>query len=210
MPAASPARPGRRRGAVPAALVLAVATLAGAAGCSGGSSDGASTATTRTTTTTTTTSTATAAAGSSRDDYVRAVQAGVGTTLAKGGASDDEVACIAEVWVDVIGPDTFASKGIVADEVASPSFAYSTLGITDAQADDLLDAFGTCGVDLVGFMVDALAPLVDEQQFACVASKVSPEQGRAIGRDLLVGGADADAGVEALGAIAAECGIDLS
>ena len=119
------------------------------------------------------------------------------------------MACIAEVWVDVIGPETFAAEGIVPDQVAASSFAYGTLGITDPQADDLLDAFGTCGVDLVTFTLDALAPLVDEEQFACITSKVTPDQGRAIGRGLLVGGADADAGMATIADIAATCGIAL-
>lgn len=196
MPPTVRARSGRARRAV--ALAVAGAVLLGAAGCSGDGSDGASS-----------TTTTPAASGAARDDYVRAVRAGVGTTIAKGGASDDEVACIAEVWVDVIGVDAFASRSITADQVAAPSFAYGTLGITDDQADDLLDAFGTCGVDLVTFTLDALAPLVNEEQFACITAKVTPEQGRAIGRGLLVGGAEADAGIAELTDIAAGCGIEL-
>lgn len=196
MPVAGPVRPPRGRRAAALALVAA-GLLGGVAGCSGDSED----ATPSTTTT--------AEGAADRAAYVRAVQAGVGTTIAKGGASDAEVACIAEVWVDVIGPETFAAKGIVADQVAAPSFAYGALGITDPQADDLLDAFGTCGVDLVTFTLDALAPLVDEEQFACITSKVTPDQGRAIGRGLLVGGTEADAGIATIGEIAANCGIAL-
>lgn len=192
---------GSGRGGRAVALVLVVAVFLGVAGCSGDGSDGASS--------TTTAPGVPAAQGASRDDYVRAVRAGVGTTIAKGGASDDEVACIAEVWVDVIGVEAFTSRDITADQVSSPSFAYGTLAMTGSQADDLLDAFGTCGVDLVTFTLDALAPLVDEEQFACITSKVTPDQGRAIGRGLLVGGADADAGIQALTDIAATCGIVL-
>lgn len=195
MPHAGPARPTRARRA--AVLVVLAVVLGAVVGCSGGDDDSAPSSTT------------TAAGAADRDAYVRAVQAGVGTTMAKGGASDDEVACIAEVWVDVIGPETFVAKGIVADQVAAPSFAYGALGITDAQADDLLDAFGTCGVDLVTFTLDALAPLVDEEQFACITSKVTPDQGRAIGRGLLVGGDAANAGIATISEIAASCGIAL-
>lgn len=187
-----------RRAVVVLAVGVVLAGVSGLSGCSKGSDGGASPSST----------TAPVAAGS-RDSYVQAVRAGVGETLAKGGASDDEVACIAEVWVDVIGTDAFTSRAISAEEVAAPSFSYGALGITDAQADRLLDAFGTCGVDLVSFTLDALAPLVDEEQFACITSKVTPEQGRAIGRGLLVGGAEADAGTKAIGDIAASCGIDL-
>lgn len=184
---------GRGRWMAPVAAALALLV----AGCSDGS-DGAAP-----------TTTGPAAPGVGRDDYVRAVRAGVGETIAKGGASDDQVACIAEVWVDVIGTDAFASRQITPDQVAAPSFSYGTLGITDPQADDMLDAFGTCGVDLVSFTLDALAPLVDEAQFACIAGKVTVEEGRAIGRGLLVGGEAANEGTKQIGDIAAGCGIDL-
>ncbi|MBX3286249.1 MAG: hypothetical protein KF703_12950 [Actinobacteria bacterium] len=194
MPTAVP--PGLHRRAAVAALLVALLAVALAA-CSGDADADTSSSTTA------------PVATADRDAYVRAVRAGVGETIAKGGASDDQVACIAAVWVDVIGTDAFASRQITPDQVAASSFSYGTLGITDAQADRLLDAFGTCGVDLVAFTLDALAPLVDEAQFACIAGKVSVEEGRAIGRGLLVGGEAANAGTAAIGDIAASCGIDL-
>lgn len=203
MPAAGPARaPRGRRAAVLAVLAVALGVTSGCSSDDDASPPASFTAASSSTT-------AVAPGAMDRDSYVRAVQAGVGTTMAKGGASDDEVACIAQVWVDVIGVDTFVARGIVAEQVATSSFSYGTLGITDTQADDLLDALGTCGVDLVAFTLDALAPLVDEEQFACITSKVTPDEGRAIGRGLLVGGAEADAGIATISDIAARCGIAL-
>ena len=197
---------GKVRRAV-AVVVVASALAVGAASCSsdpGGSSTGSTVEMGGAPSTSSTTSTTVVA---DRAGYAAAIGEGLDRSVIGDSTSADQARCVGELWVDVIGVDAFASHSFPPDRVARGAIDYAVLGLTDEQADRLIDAFATCGVDLFRFVFGSLGPTVGEDQATCLREQVGDDLRREVLRGLLTEGkAPADT-VEPLTSIAQACGI---
>jgi hypothetical protein len=182
-----------------AALLLTLA----AAGCgaSGGTSDGSGSTTAPSgggdgTTTTagggepTTTeggddTTTTTGGGSSGADaeYIDALT--VGFTSGEDGdlvLPDDQAACVAEAWIDIIGTDTIDEADFSVSDLEDPDFNWDQLGLESSQGEDLVDAFGDCGYDIYAALDEVLLGGLEDDQKACLQKELD----EAFARDLLV------------------------
>ena len=68
-------------------------------------------------------------------------------------------------WVNTIGVDRFESAGIEADDVGNESddVALATVGLSQADGNELYDAFAACDVDIEQAIV-AASGLGEERQ----------------------------------------------
>ena len=73
--------------------------------------------------------------------------------------SSDQADCVAPRWVDAIGVDTFETQGVTPEEITDESEdELPTLGLDEAQGNDLYDAFEDCDVDVPGLLLDSISP----------------------------------------------------
>ncbi len=84
--------------------------------------------------------------------------------------SDDEVDCVAREMVDALGgPDTFADADIAPEDLAdTDSLADSGLEVTEEQAKDVAQSFGTCDIDLTDAFLDGLGEDIPADVRSCV------------------------------------------
>lgn len=171
-------------------LVLVCAlTLAGTvAGCSSsGGSDGAD-ADPTTTTSEAKATTTTAAKGGGDVEITPAEYITAFVTNLSSGSKDDgnlvlteeQATCVAPKFVDAITAETLNEHDITTDDVADPGFDGSGLGLTEAQGEQLVDAFGACDVDIVALFAESLTMGMTTDQQACAAENVDPDLTRAL------------------------------
>lgn len=72
-------------------------------------------------------------------------------------ATEKHARCLASRFVDIIGADTLAAKGVTPEQFADDTTDFSETGITTAQANKMYDAFGECDFDLRALMLEDLA-----------------------------------------------------
>ncbi|MFN8019699.1 MAG: hypothetical protein U0P45_16485 [Acidimicrobiales bacterium] len=154
-PSTRPSPPLPRRRALGAAVLVATAVLV--AGCSSSSSEGSSKGKGDRTTTTSASGQPTTTAKpidpetieGGKQAYVDAMtpmikaSSGLAESDAKKAAD-----CLAPRWVDIIGVEAFAKKGIRPEDVPKMQGGLEQLDITTKQAEAMAKAFGTCGIDV--------------------------------------------------------------
>lgn len=207
----------------PAALAIVVLVLA-LAGCSKGSgSESGATMVTASSVASTTTgpvvptsttstiprSTEPPPTGNTRADFVTAIAQSVRYTVPAGAVTDAQVDCLAQSAVDIFGLEAFTSRGLTAAKVADPAFSFATLGMDLATANEVVDSYGRCGVDIRSFIQVALSAVVNPLQAECINSKIDEAVGRQILTELLAYGANSSEMQAKMRAVGRACGIKL-
>jgi hypothetical protein len=139
----------------------ATTTAASTSGSSGGSSGGD-------------------ASSATEQHYVAAIEA----QFTNGGAdslqmTDEQAACVAPKWLDVIGVDRLKEKGVTPDDIRADTDneKLSTLSLGDDDATKMYDAYGECDVDVRAQFARsfaASAELPDDVE-ECVGDAVSDD-----------------------------------
>lgn len=88
----------------------------------------------------------------------------------------DQVQCLAERFVDAIGPDAFAEAGVSPADVAADDDVLDTIGIDEPTAREMVDGFSACDIDLRELFLDQFGgeDLTPEQQ-ACLEDTLTDE-----------------------------------
>jgi hypothetical protein len=169
-------------------VIVSALTLAlVAAGCgSSGDSDGSASTTDagRSTTTEAKGSTTTKAGsggsgGESADAYAEAFVSNLSTGKKEDGnlvITEDQATCVAPKVVDAATVEALRSGDAGTDDIADPGFDWSDLGMTEAQAQEAIDAFAACDVDLTALFAESLTIGLTAEQQSCVADNVDGDQ----------------------------------
>jgi len=194
------------------ALLLVAATAA--CGTSGGD-DAAATTTTRAPSTTDapdgtdasptseteqTTSTAvrssTTAGGKgsgSEQDYVDAL---VGSFDPEEDGEDftrDQVTCLAQGWVKAVGVEAFQSAGVSPDDISSNNQDFNDLHLSKAQANDMVDVYDGCGIDVQQLMLKSFASdSATPKQQACLEKALTEDAIRTLLVDSILNQSNSD------------------
>jgi len=165
--------------------VVVLAFAAVACGSSGGSDATDTTDTTKAADATTTTESDgppvtvdDSVADLTEDDYTEAFAANLSGGDKDSGQlviGEDEAACVAPLWVDVIGVDALQAAGLTTDDVADPAFDGSVIDIDEDQGQEMVDAFETCDVDIYALFAESLTGGLTPEQQSCVAENQDKE-----------------------------------
>lgn len=164
---------------------LTFALVAAGCGSSGGSDGSASTTEADRSTTTEAEGSTTTKAGSggsgevSEDAYVEAFVSNLSTGKKEDGnlvITEEQATCVAPKVVDAVTVDGLQSGDASTDDISDPGFDWSDLGMTKAQAQDAIDAFGACDVDLSALFAESLTIGLTAEQQSCVADNVDADQ----------------------------------
>lgn len=162
--------------------LLAILLMGAVASCgaSGGSDASEKTTTTDGKTATTekdeTTTTEKKKGGGDDGAYADAIATGLsGQSDGEFVFNNSEAECVAPEWVDIIGTDTFESKSVKPADLEDPDFKFSSLGLDEGQASDMIDAIEGCDVDVVSELRDLIDADLDSDQKACAASELDDE-----------------------------------
>ena len=139
------------------------------------------------TTTERTSTTAGGKASGSEQDYIDAL---VGSFDPEEDGEDftkDEVACLANGWVRAVGVETFEKAGVSPDDIANNGEDFNDMNLSEAQANDMVDVYESCGIDvkqlmLKSFVSDAATPA----QQACIKKALTDDAVRALLVDSIV------------------------
>jgi hypothetical protein len=137
--------------------VLAMSTIAA---CGGDDDSSTASTTSAQASATTTGGTSSGGADASEDDYIAAIVAEFrGDDPSQLQLSEEQAGCVAPKWLDVITVERLHDKGITPAEISSNSdnSQLSSIGLSDAEAGKMVDAFGECDVDLHTKFVDSMA-----------------------------------------------------
>jgi hypothetical protein len=83
----------------------------------------------------------------------------------------EQAQCLAPQWIETIGPERLAEAGIEPEDfTAEEDVDLSVLGLSDAEADELYDAFATCDIDVREILVQSLVEQenLSEEDAGCV------------------------------------------
>lgn len=176
------------------ALLLVAALSLVLAACSSDGSDGAADGGTAGSDATSTSSpgpTATTAASApdtpfdpataTREAYVDALDDALGDGSADDGqivVTGEQAVCIAPLWIDAITVDALVADEVSPDLLADPGYRFGPLGLSEEQADAMLDAYATCGADVYGLFALALTPDQDVPIQTCAVGKMDHELAR--------------------------------
>jgi len=164
---------------------LTLALIAVGCGSSGGSDGSASTTEAERSTTTKAEGSSTTKADSggsgtaSADDYAEAFVANLSTGKKEDGnlvISEEQATCVAPKVVDAVTVEALQSGDAGTGDIADPGFDWSDLGMTEAQAQDAIDAFGACDVDLTALFAESLTIGLTAEQQSCVKDNVDGDQ----------------------------------
>jgi hypothetical protein len=93
------------------------------------------------------------ASGATEEEYLAAIE----TQFTSSGPdslqmTEEQAKCAAPKWLDVITVEKLKEKGITPDDVKSDTDneQLASLGLTEADADKMYDAYGECDVDVRG------------------------------------------------------------
>jgi len=166
-------------------IVLTIALVAVGCGPSAGSDSSADDPTTTTTTTTTTTEAEAAAAEGTDEEYLAALTANLSSGSVEDGnlvIEDDEAACVAPKWLETVTTEGFTSVGASPDDVAEPDFEYAVLELDADRAQQMIDSFEDCGVDIYAKLAESFTIGLTEAQQSCAMEEVDPK----VANDLLL------------------------
>jgi hypothetical protein len=99
------------------------------------------------------------ASSATEADYVAAIEAQFTSTGDNSmELTDDQAACVAPKWLDVITVDKLEAKGITPDDVRADTDneKLATLGLSDADAEKMYAAFGDCDIDVRAKVADSM------------------------------------------------------
>lgn len=82
--------------------------------------------------------------------------------------SQKQSECIAPKWVKIIGVDTFKAKDVAPMDLEDTSFNFTKLGLSKAQATDMIDGIADCKVDLYEKLLRVLTNNLNGRQKKCV------------------------------------------
>jgi hypothetical protein len=85
--------------------------------------------------------------------------------------TQEQAECVAPRWVNTIGMERITEAGIAPEDIgADGNSELSELGLSEAEGNELFDAFGACDVDLQQAFVDGIAASGDlpEDVSACL------------------------------------------
>lgn len=164
---------------------LTLALIAVGCGSSGGSDGSASTTEAERSTTTKAEGSSTTKADSggsgtaSADDYAEAFVANLSTGKKEDGnlvISEEQATCVAPKVVDAVTVEALQSGDAGTGDIADPGFDWSDLGMTEAQAQEAIDAFAACDVDLTALFAESLTIGLTAEQQSCVKDNVDGDQ----------------------------------
>lgn len=115
------------------------------------------------------------------DDYAAALQVGLTANAGEEGeldVTDEEAACVAPAWVEIIGVDTFTEAGTAPADLEESNFAFAELGLDDDQGLAMIDAFDDCDVDVLTQIRDVLSADLDATQTACLEAELDDDLAR--------------------------------
>lgn len=179
-----------RRLVAPLAALALVALLGG---CSSDGSDGADEPATTTAAESTEAGPSTTAADGTTttegdepaegdaDDYAAALAVGLTANAGEEGeldVTDEEAACVAPAWVDIIGVDAFVETGTAPAELEESNFVFADLELDDEQGLAMIDAFDDCDVDVLTQIRDVLSADLDATQAACLDTELDDDLAR--------------------------------
>jgi hypothetical protein len=174
--------------------VVVLAAVAAGCGSSGGSDSTGGDATTTIKATTTTTTKADGGSsdggssdGGTADGTAAEYEAAFATALSSGSVDNGNLvlpaagaACVAPKYVEIITVDGLHKAGITVEDASDPGFSLSDAGIDEAQAQQVIDAFETCKVDIVSLFADGLSKGLTTEQQSCIAENVDPDLTKAL------------------------------
>ena len=115
------------------------------------------------------------------------------TAMAKGFADgkqmpvDDpsQADCAARRWVDTIGIGIFRKKGVTPADLKDPDFHFDDLGLTRRQAEQMIDAYRDCKVEVYDEVVAGMTGLSrNDDAFSCVRKHLTDD----VVRDFTIAG----------------------
>lgn len=171
---------------VPFAALLFVVSACGA---SGTEDDASSTTVAEETTTTaeeaTTTTRDESTTTSEPDGDAAAYAEALATGLSSGDAEDgdlilssDEAECVAPDWIDIIGVETLTDADVTPGDLEDPDYQFADLGLDTDTGGEMIDAFGTCDVDIIDEFYETLSAGLDDEQVACLTEELGDDQAR--------------------------------
>lgn len=108
---------------------------------------------------------------------------------------DDQVKCFSARYVDIVGVDRFESAGLTPEMIAADNDgSFEELGLSEAEGNELYDAFGGCGIDLRGLMLSSVAEEDEEmapEVIACMEQVFDEDTFRAFMVTSMIHGDDA-------------------
>jgi hypothetical protein len=97
-------------------------------------------------------------------------------------AGEDETRCFASEWITIIGVDRLEAAGIDPEEFAGDDVSFEELGLERDEADELIDAFGSCDIDLRDAMIDSMVADAGDSDVmrGCLEAGLTDESVRAL------------------------------
>jgi hypothetical protein len=158
-------------------MVVAMALVSGA--CSSDDSDDAGATTTEPAESTTTA----APSAVTAEDYNAAFM----TSLTTGDPASGVLVipvnmaeCLGPRFVDIITLETLQENNVTLDEAADPDFDVSTLGLTEAQGQEMAAAFAPCGLDLGAMTLGLIADDATPEQLQCATEHIDSAKNKAM------------------------------
>ncbi len=124
-----------------------------------------------------------AVVGLTAEDYRQAIQVNLSDGNEDDGnlvIADGEAECVSAAWIDVATVEVFQASGATLDEIRDPNFGYSDLDLNADQAQEMLDAFDPCGVDIYAMLGMSLTVGLSDEQRACSGEQIDPELANAL------------------------------
>lgn len=91
-------------------------------------------------------------------------------------ASQEQGECIGERWVDVIGFDAIGAAGMSPSEFSNlDTESYQKLGLSDADAESMYDAFEGCGIAVADSIRAAFGEGLSATQQSCIDDELTDE-----------------------------------
>lgn len=107
--------------------------------------------------------------------YRAALAKGLTSGTSAGGdlvMTDKQATCVADAWIPILKVERLRSKKVTVEALQDPKFGYSSFGLTDDEAMQMVDALGACKVDTKTQMAVSLAGGKEGKASACIHDKV--------------------------------------
>ena len=127
----------------------------------------------------------------SEEDYVDAMTSAMSTTPTEP-LSEDKAECVAEEFVDRMGVDRLEEGGgLAVFKTEAANMTFTSIHLTEVEANDLFDDFVSCGADMRGRVLGALGDedmALPEGMMDCLKGAISQNEMRAFFVPMLTNG----------------------